>query len=127
MDIVIGIVRLRDQFAFLQRHNGTWTFPGGKVEEGETLDTALMREVREETGLTVTPVFNLGSREEGSKTFYYKVCQYLDGEISLKEPDQFLSAQWMSADKIMAINGGLHFAPVRRYLQDVQGVPHFSS
>ena len=33
----------------------SWSLPGGKVEEGETLAAALVREMREETGLDVEP------------------------------------------------------------------------
>src|SRR5690625_2891439 len=34
----------------------TWESPGGQVEEGEALDTAVCREVLEETGITIEPL-----------------------------------------------------------------------
>lgn len=45
----ILLVRL----AYRDHRHGQWCFPGGYVDEGETLESALCREVREETGLVL--------------------------------------------------------------------------
>ena len=42
---------------------GLWSLPGGRVEFGEHLDEALAREVKEETGIDVTPQALVGILE----------------------------------------------------------------
>jgi 8-oxo-dGTP diphosphatase len=48
-----GVVLVRRKFEPLA---GQWSLPGGAVEVGETLEAAIVREVLEETGLSVTVV-----------------------------------------------------------------------
>jgi ADP-ribose pyrophosphatase YjhB (NUDIX family) len=40
----------------MMKQNGMWDLPGGKVDGSEDLDTALLREVEEETGLSLTHI-----------------------------------------------------------------------
>ena len=54
---VEAIISKDDSLLFLRRENspakGQWWFPGGRIRKGETLEEALYREVKEETGLEV--------------------------------------------------------------------------
>jgi len=61
---------------------GHWTLPGGVLELGETLHDGVVREMREETGLTVEPVelvelLDRIYREEERVRFHYVIADYL--------------------------------------------------
>lgn len=66
---------------------GRWVVPGGTVELGEPLDEALVRELREETGLEVEPlelitVFDRIERDGDRVLFHYVIVDYLCRWIS---------------------------------------------
>ena len=68
---VTGIVIEDGRILLLNQDTGagrSWSLPGGKVEDGETLAGALVREMREETGLDVEP----------GRLLY--VCDFLPGD-----------------------------------------------
>lgn len=85
---------------------GRWTIPGGLVEAGETLEMAVVREVREETGLMVEPVERVEIVERiyrdeagvGRVRYHYVLADYLcrvtGGE--LKAASDAADARWFA-------------------------------
>ncbi|HJS59575.1 MAG TPA: NUDIX hydrolase [Vicinamibacteria bacterium] len=66
---------------------GRWVVPGGTVELGESLEQALVREVREETGLEVRPrafltAFERIVREDGAVRHHFVILDYLCERVS---------------------------------------------
>ena len=50
--------------AKMRRHAGQWALPGGRIDEGESVEVAALREVHEELGLSVTPSDVLGRLDD---------------------------------------------------------------
>ena len=79
---VTGIVRAQDGRVLLLRHRlwaaeGQWGFPGGFAQRGETFQETVVREVREETGLSV----RVGRLLELRSGFRYRVEVYYEAAL----------------------------------------------
>lgn len=98
---------------------GLWEFPGGKIEEGETPQECLKRELEEELGIVVKvgEFFMENQHQYDEKLILLKsfYCELISGEIILKDHDQiewvekseFHKYQFAPADIpfIKALNG----------------------
>ena len=71
-----------------------YTFPGGAVETGETLNEAAMREVREETQLAIAPVGLAGHREA--------IKRDADDRVERHFVILCLAARWLSGEPVLS-------------------------
>ena len=88
-----------------------YTLPGGVVEAGESLTEAVMREVREETALTIEPAGLAGYREVVARDGKDKVerhfvilsfaARWLAGEVKLNE--ELDDARWLAPNELAGL------------------------
>lgn len=112
----VGVVCMKgDQVLLIKRGTpprlGQWSLPGGRIEWGEAVDAAALRELKEETGVeaeltglldVVDGVFT--SRETGETTRHYVMIDYAarwtGGEP--KAGDDAADARFFTRDEAMA-------------------------
>ena len=83
---------------------GQWEFPGGKVEEDETSQQALVREIQEELDTKILVGDLIETIEYDYPTFHLSMecfwCEVVDGELKLLEAED---ARWLSKDTLYSV------------------------
>ncbi|HNQ23217.1 MAG TPA: NUDIX domain-containing protein [Phycisphaerae bacterium] len=89
------------------RKGGTWCFPGGHVERGETARRAIVREFREELGLQVEATRRLGAVRVG-REYVLAVWQvrWLGGAVR-PAAEEVADVRWVSLAEAGALSPGL--------------------
>lgn len=66
-----------------------YTFPGGGMDEGETIDECVVREVIEEFGITVKPIREVYTYEDHKTYQHFILCDWVSGELGTGEGEEF--------------------------------------
>ena len=106
--VVVVIVRGRHAL-FIRRgvdvpDPGYWAPPSGTIEQGESQEAAVVREVREEVGLTVRPVARLWQSvsSSGTHTLHWWRAECVAGTLVL-DRREIAEARWIDLEEIDAL------------------------
>lgn len=96
---VAGIIPMKNGYALMHRtgvikrkdFQDYYTFPGGGLEQGETLEEGVIREIKEEFGIEVKVkklLYEMNSEKFNQKEYFF-LCEYISGEFGTGKGPEF--------------------------------------
>ena len=109
IEVAAAIIKKGDMIFATQRGYGEfkdgWEFPGGKLEPGETAETAILREIKEELDADIKVCQLFETVEYDYPNFHLSmkcyICSIKDGKLTLLEHK---SANWLHKDDIDSVD-----------------------
>lgn len=82
-----------------------WEFPGGKIEEGESPESALVREIKEELATEISVGDYIDTIEFDYPAFHLSMkcyeCSIISGKLELLEHE---NAAWLTRESLRSVN-----------------------
>jgi len=124
--IGVGVLVWREQQLLLgerltKGQHSCWQFPGGHLENNESVIACARREVLEETGLSIKKLRHLGFTDQPfdmARQSYMTLlvsCEYKSGEVEILEPEKCARWQWFDYQKLPTPL----FAPINNFLSQI--------
>jgi len=100
------------------RRSGYWAPLSGRIEAGERQEDTVVREVREEVGLTVTPLARVWEclTDDGEFVLHWWTASAEPGELRL-DPDEVSDARWVEPAEFLRLQPT--FASDREFFERV--------
>lgn len=97
--VACGVIRSEKGYLIAQKKESLlWEFPGGKIQDGETNNQALIREIKEELNLDIEPVFEITRYAFDKYTLIFIYAVSTNDSIELKEHQNTL---WIEPNKLI--------------------------
>jgi mutator protein MutT len=119
-----------NQFLLLHQHHPTgsfWTFPGGKLEEGESPEEGALREVWEEIGLKVVKLELVTKKEtllgETLWNGYFFYALQVEGEAKILENEKAIALEYVDREDIGSLPAIQELLSGVAHLKQVSDLP----
>jgi len=123
IDVVAAVIKKNNYYFIAQRNKNKhfayhWEFPGGKVDNQETFENALKREIKEELAINIRILHHIASEkykdEKIDVNVHYFLCESLNENIILSEHEDM---KWLQKNDLTQFKMAPGDTKIIKYLE----------
>jgi len=128
--VVIGVIKKDDKYLLTKRQSpkkewSKWQFPGGGLEFFETLEEAVKREIKEETGIEILKVKFLPKvfevirpKDNWHGLLFVFRCFPKEDNLSVKIDNEASEYGWFSFEEILTLDSLLGTKEIAKFIEE---------
>ena len=122
IDVVAAVLKDKNKYFIAQRNRNKhfayhWEFPGGKVDNHETFERALKREIKEELLINIKILYHIASQKHKDDKIdvevHYFLCESLNQNIVLSEHEDM---KWVQKNDLLKFKMAPGDSKIIKYL-----------
>ena len=123
IDVVAAVIKKNNLYFIAQRNRNKhfayyWEFPGGKVDNQETFENALKREIKEELSINIAVLKHIASEKHKDEKIdvnvHYYLCESLKEKIILSEHEDM---KWLQKNDLTQFKMAPGDTKIIKYLE----------